>query len=446
MTLTSIRFLFLFLPLAFLVYRIAGSRKRPAVLFFLSLAFAWLAGGRAVILLLAVTAFTYLAGAGLHLLRGKRTGILLLAVSAAADLGLLFFYKYQSIAPLGLSFYIFQSISYLADIRRGEGPLKNPFLFGLYMTFFPKYLSGPLVRLNDFRPDPSISFPAPSETAEGFERFLTGLCKKILLADQLGILTALSGAYRHTDTTTVSCLWITSIAYTLQLYFDFSGYTDMAIGLGRMFGIRLPENFRDPYCCRSLTDFWKRWHISLSRWFRDYVYIPLGGSRGTTGKTVRNLLIVWLLTGIWHGSTVCYLFWGLGHFVLLILEKYCIRPDRFVSRSAGTLYRLFTLLCVNLLWICFQAKSPAHLLQIFKGLFGAGGLAFAGPQTAFLLRNTGFLLAAGLVLSSPLIRSIRKPQTKATRRILAAVWFAAVLLALSYVIRGAYNPFVYQIF
>ena len=465
MTLTSIPFIFLFFPLTLLLSRLAGRRGRLFVLLLLSLVFAWLAGGRAVSLLIGVTIFTYLTGRGLRLLHGKHTETLLFIASVVIDLGLLAFYKYgslffpaeesastgtlvaaQAIIPLGLSFYIFQSISYLADIRRGEEPLKNPIHFGIYMTFFPKFLSGPLVRLKGFRRDLTGAFPCSSDIMEGFERFLAGLCKKVILADQLGALTAITGTYRHLGSTTVSCLWVTSVAYTLQLYFDFSGYTDIAIGLGRMLGFHLPENFRDPYCCRSLSDFWRRWHISLSSWFRDYVYIPLGGSRRSAGKTVFNLLIVWVLTGMWHGSTVCFLPWGLGHFLLLVLEKYLIRPDRFASRTGRFFYRLFTLFCINLLWIFFQADSPSHLLQIIKEMFGAGSLAFAGPQTVFLLRNTGIFLAIGLVLASPLVRRIREPHTETARRILAVIRFAAVLLAVSYVIRGAYNPFVYQIF
>ena len=355
--------------------------------------------------------------------------------------------------PLGLSFYIFQSVSYLADLRSGEEPLKNPVRFGIYMTFFPKFLSGPLVRLKDFRQDLYGELPAHADLAEGFERFVTGLCKKVILADQLGTLADVSNAFNHPENSTVSCLWLTAAAYTLQLYFDFAGYTDMAIGLGQLFGIRLPENFRDPYCCRSLTDFWRRWHISLSSWFRDYVYIPLGGSRGSSGRTVCNLLIVWLFTGMWHGSTLCYLFWGLGHAALLLLEKYLIRPERFDKDSVripcrifGILYRIFIIVCIGLLWIFFRAKSLPHLLQIFKGLFGVGGLAFTGPQTTFFLQNTIFFLGVGVLLASPLVRYVREPRTKICRGILSVIRLAAVLLAVSYVIRGAYNPFVYQIF
>ena len=463
MTMTSIHFLFAFLPLILLAHRFAGRRLRLLILLAASLLFCWLAGGKGMILLAGTAVFTWLAGLCISTVRSRAGKTALLIIAVSAELALLVFFKYRSallsmlpasgllaltedLVPLGMSFYIFQSVSYLIDIRNGEAVLKNPVHFGVYLTFFPKLLSGPLVRLREFRSELEGKTASRTDLYEGFSRFLTGLCKKVILADQLHHLASVTDVYAHTDMTTVSCLWLTTAAYSLELYFDFAGYTDMAIGLGRMFGMRLPENFRDPYCCRTLTDFWRRWHISLSRWFRDYVYIPLGGSRNGSVRTVINLLIVWILTGLWHGSTICYLFWGLGHFLVLVLEKFVIRPERFASGAARVFYRIFTLVWINLMWIFFPVQSPADALQIFRGLFGLGGLPLFGPQTVYFLQNNGLLLLICFVLASPLASRVRNPRTKTGSRLAAILWFAGVILAVSFVVRGAYNPFVYQIF
>ncbi len=464
MSLTSIRFLFLFFPLTLVLYRLGGRKGRPYILLLLSLLFGWLSGGKGLLVLITVTLFTYAAGFLLEYFRGRRPGTLLFIFFTGIEICLLALYKYglyfpslisserfpfsltQGLMPVGLSFYVFQSISYLADIHDGEAVLRHPVQFGIYMTFFPKMLAGPLVRLKDFRQDLSGPFPARQEVLAGFERFLTGLCKKIILADQLAKLISVTDAFSRPDTVPVSCLWITSIAYTLQLYFDFAGYSDMAIGLGQMFGFHLPENFRDPYCCRTLTDFWRRWHISLSQWFRDYVYIPLGGSRKGTSRTIFHLLLVWTLTGAWHGSSICFLFWGLGHCIILIAEKFFVHPDDFKTRAARLIYRFFTLLCINLLWIFFQVSSISQARSVFAGLFGLSGQPLFGPPSSFFLVNSWFFLLAGILLASPLVKRLRAPAAAPGRIVTAVLWFAAILLAVSYIIQGAYNPFVYQIF
>ena len=463
MTFTTLSFILLFLPAALILVRLAGRRGHALVLLLMSLAFAYLAGGNGVLILLAATAVTCLAGLGIESAGSRLIKKTLLIAASAAGIGLMAVFKYASffegvraadaltgltegLLPLGLSFYIFQSLSYLFDVYHGEPALKNPLKAGVYMAFFPKLISGPLVRLKDFRRDLEGRAPSREELLTGFERFLTGLCKKVLLADQLHKMNGLYNALNHADEATVSLLWLHVIAFALSIYFDFAGYTDMAIGLARMFGFHLPENFRDPYCCRTMTDFWRRWHITLSQWFRDYVYIPLGGSRRGAARTVLNLLIVWLLTGIWHGSTLGYILWGLGHFALIALEKFTIKPDRFVSRAAKGIYRAFTLFAVSLLWVFFEAHSLKKAMGVFAGLFGFSGLAAADIRTVTFLRNEWGFLIIGVILASPLVEGVRKPRTKAGSAVLAVLWFAGVLLAVSYIMRGAYNPFVYQIF
>lgn len=407
----SIAFLFGFLPVCLSAYCLLPARFREGrngVLLVCSLLFyAW--GGLWLLpLFLAVCLIAW--GGGLLAEPGKPRGKAAFAASLALLTGALTVFKYAgfltenlkalglevsvpSLAlPAGISFFIFQAISYLADVRRGTIPPERRFSrLLLYMAFFPQLLQGPIVRYGEFAPYLTDRRESPAEVSAGAVRFCFGLGKKVLLADALGNIA--NGAYASGDRLTVALAWIGSAAYTLQLYFDFSGYTDMAVGLGRMFGLPLPENFNYPYIAQSAGEFWRRWHITLSRWFRDYVYIPLGGNRCSQGRQVRNLLAVWLLTGLWHGAAWTFVLWGLYYGLVLMGERYLW--GRGLERLPGMLRHLYALLIINFGWVLFRAGTLEQASAMFSAMLGsAPGGVWSGESEYYLRQYAWELLAA----------------------------------------------------
>ncbi len=407
----SIAFLFGFLPLCLLAYYLLPARFREGrngVLLVCSLLFyAW---GGLWLLPLFLAACLIAWGGGLLAEPGKPWGEAVFAASLALLTGALAVFKYAgflgenlkalgldvpvpSLAlPAGISFFAFQAISYLADVRRGVIPPERRFSrLLLYMSFFPQLLQGPIVRYGEFAPCLADRRESLADVSAGAVRFCFGLGKKVLLADALGSIA--NGAYASGDRLTVSLAWIGSIAYTLQLYFDFSGYTDMAVGLGRMFGLPLPENFHYPYIAQSAGEFWRRWHITLSRWFRDYVYIPLGGNRCSRGRQVRNLLAVWLLTGLWHGASWTFVLWGLYYGVLLMGERYLW--GRGLEWLPGALRHLYALLLINFGWVLFRAGTLEQAAAMLSAMLGfAPGGVWSGESGYYLRQYAWEWLAA----------------------------------------------------
>ncbi len=343
MVFSSLTFLFFFFPLVFIVYFLVKPWYANLWLFLASIYFYYAGAGAYVWLIICVITVAYFSGLFIHMSQRRIVKQLVLFTALVIMLGLLIYYKYWDfiigninklgtwnfavkdlVLPVGLSFFTFQAISYIVDIFRGEKPLKNPIDMGLYISFFPQLIAGPIVRYQDIRAymKKACRKVDLGNLAEGAWRFGKGLSKKVLLANNLGGLADIVFGVRDISRFSVLYTWLGAVAYTLQIYYDFSGYSDMAIGLGRMFGFRFLENFDHPYTARSIREFWRRWHISLYRFFRDYVYIPLGGSRCAKGRWIFNTLLVWFLTGLWHGASWKYVFWGLSYGVILLAERH----------------------------------------------------------------------------------------------------------------------------
>ena len=471
MLFSSSVFLFIFLPAVLLgYYLLRGQRARNLLLLGASLLFyAWGEPVYVFLMLFSICA-NYLLGRGIDAKRGGgRKTLLILAV--VLNLGLLFVFKYLNFTignlnallglhippvelslPIGISFFTFQALSYCIDVYRGTAEVQRNILdLGLSIPFFPQLIAGPIVRYN------SVAEQIRRRTvdAEGFQegvmRFILGFAKKILLANNLSVAAERAFALAGAGELSTTMAWLGSLSYSLQIYFDFSGYSDMAIGLGRMFGFRFEENFNYPYISRSVSEFWKRWHISLGRWFRDYIYFPLGGSRVGKGKLLRNLFAVWLFTGVWHGAAWQFIVWGLMYGLLVAFERLSGIPGRLRTKAGRGLYALLTLLIVNAGWVLFGAQSfDAALCQLgaMLGLSAAG----AADPARFLFSESWVFLAAGAVLSTPLIpRALRKLTAGREDRPLVAVGRAALYLLLlalsvSFLAMGSHNPFIYFTF
>ena len=470
MVFSSTVFTFLFLPVVLALYYLAKERYRNAILLAASIFFYAYGEPYFVFIMLASVLLNYLSALLVDRYRGSRKAAVLLAADIALNLGILFIFKYLDFSirvidsvfkrdlapigialPIGISFFTFQAMSYVIDVYRGTAPVqKNPLNVALYISFFPQLIAGPIVRYNTIAKQIEERTCSVEMFGEGAKRFMTGFGKKVILANNLALVA--EEAFRQTDfaSGTLAYSWLGAIAFSLQIFYDFSGYSDMAIGLGKMFGFEFLENFDYPYISSSVTEFWRRWHMSLGQWFRDYVYIPLGGSREGTGKTVRNLFVVWLLTGIWHGANYTFIFWGLSYFVLLLLEKYVIRPG---TRGAAVrfVWRVFTLLCVNFLWVLFNAPSMNYAMNYLLSMAGwfRTPAGFTAPSVLRVLREFGIYYLLGLLFAAPVLRKFeQKLETSdAGRAVLTYVspvlYILMFLWAVSFLILGAHNPFIY---
>ncbi|MBE6922545.1 MAG: MBOAT family protein [Ruminococcaceae bacterium] len=451
-------FLFAFLPAVLLMYYLSPRWLRNPVLLLVSLFFyGW--GEPAYLLLMAVTiVLNYLCGAWVHIRRekGKRMeGVLIFSV--VGNMLILGYFKYagffldsvqalipslskvslpEIVLPIGISFYIFQSLSYVIDVYRQDAPVqKNLLTFGTYVTLFPQLIAGPIVRYRDVAEQMENRRENISDFASGVHLFVAGLSKKVLLANPMGNLWNLAQAEQGT-----AVAWMGIIAYSLQIYFDFSGYSDMARGLGRMFGFEFLENFNYPYISRSITEFWRRWHISLSTWFREYVYIPLGGNRRGLKRQIVNLLIVWLLTGLWHGASWNFVLWGLYYAVFLILEKLFLL--KWMERIPRGVCHVYTLVIVVLGWALFYFESLPALADFLARLF----LPQAVTQTGINLISAHLpLMAVAVFSATPAAKQLLDARKSSTiiryGKIAAAA--CALLLCVAALARQSYNPFIY---
>jgi len=444
---SSISFLYLFLPLCLFFYYITPKYKNW-ILFIFSLIFYSIDGVFTLILLSIVLA--YINGL---LIEKYNKKIFILAIFLT--LIPLFYFKYTNffinninillktnikikeiMLPLGISFFTFQIISYLADVKKYKKAEHNFLNLALYICFFPQLVAGPIVKYANIKEQIKNRKTSINQVSEGVLYFLLGLCKKVLIANQLSEIWKLY----NLNNTTIVFTWIYGISYTMYVYFDFSGYSNMAIGLGKMFGFELPLNFNYPLIANSIKDFWKRWHITLSSFFKEYVYIPLGGSRYGKIKTIRNLFIVWFLTGFWHGANWTFIFWGLYFFILLVIEKFIIK-----DRLNKNIQRLFTLFLVIISFILFGANSLSEFTLTIKNLFT--GLII-NKETIFIIKNYGFIILISMIFSTPICKIIyQKIKDKKISIILEPIFIIiSLLLCTSYLVNGSFNPFLYFIF
>ena len=481
MLFTSPIFLFCFLPAVLAVYYAAPIRWRGfrnAWLLAASLVFYGAGEPRFVAVLTASCLVNW--AAGLLVGPGRRGRRAALWTAVAANLALLFRWKYLAFAvrqldllpgvelpvpeialPLGISFFTFQAMSYVIDVWRGVSPAqRNPLDVALYVTLFPQLVAGPIVRYETVAEEIRGRRENWADFSAGACRFVEGFAKKMLLANPLAVVadSAFDGAdwipaVAGGGPVSASMAWLGAVAFAMQIYFDFSGYSDMAIGMGRMFGFHFRENFLHPYASRSVSEFWRRWHVSMGTWFRDYVYFPLGGSRVRTRlRLVLNLLVVWLLTGLWHGADWTFVLWGLMYFALIAAEKLLgLRPEGrgALRETLGRIHAGFFVLCG---WVLFRADSVPAAIRYLGAMFGQGVPHLHDPASLLLLRENAAVLAAGVLLSFPLAPALERfadrhcaaPARAAARAVLRAVWLSLLFAAsLSFVAKGAHNPFLY---
>lgn len=458
-------FLFLFLPCVLMGYYnpfFKGRNFKNIFLFIVSIGFyAW--GEPIYVLLMLCSIFAnWFFGIMIDRARNKneewgRKAILVVAV--LYNMGALFVFKYLTfvlsnigmllhrdmiilniILPIGISFYSFQALSYVIDVYRENGIVqKNPINVGLYIALFPQLIAGPIVRYETIEREIKDRKENFSDFSEGVNRFLKGLAKKVVLANNLALVADMG--FDRVSELSVAMAWLAAIAYTMQIYFDFSGYSDMAIGLGKMFGFHFMENFNFPYIAKSITDFWRRWHISLSSWFRDYVYLPLGGNRVKKSRWLFNLFVVWSLTGIWHGANWTFILWGFLYFVILMIEK-LTRLDK----KLGWFGHVYTIFFVMLLWIIFRADNVGMAFTYIQAMFGIGALELWDDSFLFCLLNYKTYLILGVFCCVPLGKLFNGITVKYRRASNIIYVFSITLImffTISYMVKSAYNPFIY---
>lgn len=466
MLFSSISFLYYFLPPAIGLYFAVPKRFKNAVLLLASLVFYGWGEPRYVLLM----GLSVLSGYGFGLLvekyRQKGIGRMLCGISVSVSLSFLLYFKYADFfienlgavagilkfskisplrlaLPIGISFYTFQIISYTVDMYRGEAAQKNLIDLSAYIAMFPQLIAGPIVRYHEIADQLRDREHSLSGAAYGIRRFVIGLAKKILIANQLG---ELCSVFRASGEKSVLFYWMYAVAFCLHIYFDFSGYSDMAIGLGRVFGFRFPENFNYPYISASITEFWRRWHISLGSWFRDYVYIPLGGNRKGRGRQLINILLVWMLTGFWHGAAWNFILWGLFFAVLLMAEKLWLLKRLEGSRHFS---RIYTLFFVMISFVIFHAENLGQAFSDIAGLFGAGGIPLVSAEAIYYLRSFGIVFLAGGIGATPAFHGLLKkvsenPAGAKVLNLMEPVALALLLLVMTaYLVDGSFNPFLY---
>lgn len=469
MLFSSTTFIYLFLPIVlffnFIVFKKSRLLQNVFLLFASLFFYAW-GEPKFVLVMIASIVVNWFFGLIISKKRdSKRISKLIIAFDIALNLGLLFVFKYLTFAggilkdvlgldlhipnialPIGISFFTFQAMSYVIDVYRQKGEVQTNILYvGLYISFFPQLIAGPIVRYETIADEIKNRKETIDDFFNGFARFVVGLSKKVLLANSFAILadqtfdTAGNG-----ESISVMFSWLGAVAYTLQIFFDFSGYSDMAIGLGRMFGFHFLENFDYPYISTSITEFWRRWHMSLGTWFRDYLYFPLGGSRCSKARNIFNLFVVWTLTGIWHGANFTFLAWGLMYFVLLVIEK-LTGIHKKNGKIINVVKWFYTILFVVLGWVLFRASSISDAFEYLKSMFGLNGNVFLDGMFIGWFTQNLILIIIGFVLCTPIFRMLSE-KTK-NSNIVGFVKTGALIclfvLSVANLVSRSYDPFIY---
>lgn len=465
MVFSSILFLFYFLPFVLTIYFLSPRKYRNLILFMASLFFYSWGEPKYIWIMLFSTVLDYTCGIFVnhYKLNGNpRNAKIWLLVSVVVNLSILGFFKYSDfiisninnifnlkipllnlILPIGISFYTFQTMSYTIDVYRGDTKVQNNIIsFGTYVTLFPQLIAGPIVRYQTVAEEMDNRIETYDLFSEGVSRFITGLGKKVLLANNIGILWE---NVRGLSASNISILsaWLGIIAFAFQIYFDFSGYSDMAIGLGKMFGFNFLENFNYPYMSQSITEFWRRWHISLGTWFKEYLYIPLGGNRRGRLNNIRNILLVWILTGIWHGASWNFALWGLYFGIILILEKIFLL--KILEKLPKFIRRIYTLSLILISWAIFAFDKLDEGFEFIKILFGAGNFKIYNNLSIYYLYTNILLLIILIIASTDMPKRIwKRIKGRGKNRILEDMYLLLVfLLSIAYLVDQSYNPFLY---
>jgi len=469
MLFSSTTFIYLFLPAVLFFYYVVLKKSRllqNVFLLFASLFFYAWGEPKFVLIMLASIFVNWLFGLLVSKSRDKQArSRAIIAADVLFNLAVLFVFKYLAFTgnvingvfhtdlqvpaialPIGISFFTFQAMSYVMDVYRQKGEVQTNILYvGLYISFFPQLIAGPIVRYETVADEIKNRKETADDFFNGFERFIIGLSKKVLLANSFALVAdAAFEALGRGEVLSAAFAWLGAIAYTMQIFFDFSGYSDMAIGLGMMFGFHFLENFDYPYISTSVSEFWRRWHISLGSWFRDYVYIPLGGSRVSRARNIFNLFAVWLLTGLWHGANFTFIVWGLMYFVLIAAEK-LTGFDKKGGRVLTPVKWLYTIVFVVLGWVLFRAESISDAFVYIKSMFALGGNAVADGMFAGYMKQNAVLFIAGILLSTPFVKKLgeRIKASKAGGFITVPVLVGLFILCISCLTGSSYNPFIY---
>lgn len=461
MLFSSIPFLYYFLPCVLILYFAAPKQLKNTVLLISSLVFYAWDRPKFALLMIAAIVSGYVFGLLIERFREKPLGKLFLVLSVGSSIAMLGFFKYTDFfissfnsvsglsvpltgiaLPIGISFYTFQILSYTVDVYRGDvAAQRNPISLAAYVSMFPQLIAGPIVRYSDIEKQLVSRTHSFEGTAQGIRRFVLGLGKKILIANALG---ELCDVFRASDDKSVMFYWLYAVAFTLHIYFDFSGYSDMAIGMGKVFGFDFLENFDYPYISGSVTEFWRRWHMSLGSWFRDYVYIPLGGNRVSKIKWFRNIFVVWLLTGFWHGAAWNFIVWGLYFAVLLVLEKLWLK--KYLDRSK-VLRHIYVMFLVIISFVIFNAADMGEAMRYIAAMFGAGDVPAVSAELFYYLRSYAVVIAIAVIGSTPfpkkLVSKISEKHEKLFNIIEPIVLIGLMVVMTAYLVDGSFNPFLY---
>ena len=472
MLFSSLIFVFVFLPIVLTCHTLLKGTARNYFLLAASLVFYAWGEPKFVIVMMSSILMNYIFGRILENAEQAGTRKLILVLAIIGNMSILFIFKYLNFAisnidkifadlipqthivlPIGISFFTFQAMSYVIDVYRGHAHVqKNPFFLGLYISMFPQLIAGPIVRYTEIEQNIYERHVSFDDFGEGARRFMIGFSKKIIIANNLALVTDWAFESVSDGTISTAGAWLGAICYAMQIYFDFGGYSDMAIGLGRMLGFHYSENFIYPYSKASMKGFWTENHVSLCNWFRDYIYFPLGGSKCSTIKTIRNMLVVWGITGIWHGASWTFLIWGLVYFVILVIEKYLHLPERFKTKFGRLVWRLFTLLMLVLLnGVLFRNIGFTPTVEYIGSMFMLTGCPMATPKFFYYAHSYGIIIVTGLIYASSAFRAIKNRIVKDKSEqfingfttIATIVYVILFIVSISYIVMGSYNPFIY---
>ena len=458
MIFSSITFLFYFLPVLLIIYYAVPKKFKNIILLIASMLFYFVGEPKYILLIIVSILNTYIFGILIN--KYEKYSKLFLIISLCISAGFLIYFKYIDFVieninlflknkldllyvalPVGISFYTFQMMSYLVDVYRKEVPSqKNILDLALYVVLFPQLIAGPIVRYTTIVNELAERTHSFEKFSQGVTKFVIGLGKKVLIANVIGELGTI---FLSTSDPSVIYHWMYGLAIMMQIYFDFSGYSDMAIGLGKMFGFEYNENFNYPYIATSITEFWRRWHMSLSSWFRDYIYIPLGGNRVSKAKWIRNIFVVWMLTGIWHGASWNFVVWGLYFAILLLIEKILLK--KYLEKLPKVFSNLYTCILVMISFIIFNGNSTEEIMNHLSGLLGLNGIPFISQETIYYLKSYLMIFVISIIGSTPLMKMIvNSKYLKKAQNVLEPIFVVVILLvSTAFIVDGSFNPFLY---